>query len=71
MPTLDYYGFEHEDAITGIVAEYDIQPFNRCGRNSCGHGSRPLTAAWRRSVLCARNASDWDRRVFIYMWCTC
>lgn len=30
MPTLDYYGYEHEDAITGFVAEYDGQPFNRC-----------------------------------------
>jgi hypothetical protein len=29
MPTLDYYGFEHEDAITGFVAEYDAQIFNR------------------------------------------
>jgi hypothetical protein len=29
MPTLDYYGFEHEDAINGIVAEYDGQPFAR------------------------------------------
>lgn len=31
MPTLDYYGFEHEDAINGFVAEYDGQPFNRWG----------------------------------------
>ena len=31
MPTLDYYGFEHEDAITGFVAEYDSQIFNRYG----------------------------------------
>lgn len=31
MPTLDYYGYEHEDAITGFVAEYDAQPFNRDG----------------------------------------
>eukprot|EP00878_Enallax_costatus_P011450 GHUV01011954.1.p2 GENE.GHUV01011954.1~~GHUV01011954.1.p2 ORF type:complete len:434 (+),score=125.86 GHUV01011954.1:1557-2858(+) len=31
MPTLDYYGFEHEDAITGFVAEYSAQPFNRDG----------------------------------------
>lgn len=30
MPTLDYYGFEHEDAITGFVAEYEAQVFNRC-----------------------------------------
>ena len=30
MPTLDYYGYEHEDAITGFVAEYDSQIFNRC-----------------------------------------
>ena len=29
MPTLDYYGHEHEDAITGFVAEYDSQIFNR------------------------------------------
>jgi len=31
MPTLDYYGFEHEDAINGFVAEYDGQPGNRDG----------------------------------------
>ncbi|KAL6759900.1 hypothetical protein V8C86DRAFT_2563689 [Haematococcus lacustris] len=31
MPTLDYYGFEHEDAINGIVAEYDGQVFTRHG----------------------------------------
>lgn len=31
MPTLDYYGFEHEDAITGFVAEFSSQPFNRDG----------------------------------------
>ncbi|KAI8472281.1 MAG: hypothetical protein J3K34DRAFT_519900 [Monoraphidium minutum] len=31
MPTLDYYGFEHEDAITGFVAEWCGQPFNRNG----------------------------------------
>eukprot|EP00775_Hariotina_reticulata_P001040 gene1040-1378_t len=31
MPTLDYYGYEHEDAITGFVAEYSAQPFNRDG----------------------------------------
>jgi hypothetical protein len=30
MPTLDYYGFEHEDAINGFVAEFDGQPGNRC-----------------------------------------
>ncbi len=28
MPTLDYYGYEHEDAITGFVAEWSAQPFN-------------------------------------------
>jgi len=31
MPTLDYYGYEHEDAITGFVAEYDSQLMNRDG----------------------------------------
>jgi hypothetical protein len=31
MPTLDYYGFEHEDAITGFVADYSAQPFNKDG----------------------------------------
>ena len=36
MPTLDYYGFEHEDAITGFVAEYDAQIFNRW---ACPHGA--------------------------------
>ncbi len=29
MPTLDFYGFEHDDAISGFVAEWDGQPFNR------------------------------------------
>eukprot|EP00983_Pelagomonas_calceolata_P103683 1158939-Pelagomonas_calceolata.AAC.3 len=29
MPTLDYYGYEHEDAINGFVAEFDGQPGNR------------------------------------------
>uniref|UniRef100_A0A7R9V4P2 AIG1-type G domain-containing protein n=1 Tax=Chlamydomonas euryale TaxID=1486919 RepID=A0A7R9V4P2_9CHLO len=31
MPTLDYYGFEHEDAITGFVADYEAQFLNRDG----------------------------------------
>ncbi|KAF5834443.1 hypothetical protein DUNSADRAFT_8906 [Dunaliella salina] len=31
MPTLDYYGYEHEDAINGFVAEFDGQPGNRDG----------------------------------------
>jgi hypothetical protein len=49
MPTLDYYWFEHEDAINGFVAEYDGQPGNRyVGRAlGCGLvvlGSRVATA---------------------------
>lgn len=31
MPTLDYYGYEHEDAINGMVIEWDGQPGNRDG----------------------------------------
>ncbi|KAG1671540.1 hypothetical protein FOA52_011262 [Chlamydomonas sp. UWO 241] len=31
MPTLDYYGYEHEDAITGFVADYEAQFFNHDG----------------------------------------
>jgi hypothetical protein len=31
MPTLDYYGLEHEDAVSGIVAERDGVLFSRDG----------------------------------------
>jgi hypothetical protein len=34
MPTLDFYGFEHEDAITGFVAEYATQLFHRWVENN-------------------------------------
>lgn len=31
MPTLDYYGWEHEDAITGFIAEWSAQLAHRHG----------------------------------------
>ena len=31
IPTVDYYGFEHEDAVSGFVAEYEAQALNAFG----------------------------------------
>jgi hypothetical protein len=47
MPTLDYYGWEHEDAITGFVAEISRQPFNR--HASCRGRSWQGCGSWGRA----------------------
>jgi len=50
MPTLDYYGWEHEDAITGVVADWKGQP--GCRR---GYGGVParLTATLEKDKTTA------------------